>query len=238
MIYIASDIHGEYDLFMRLLERIRFTEQDEMIVCGDAIDKGTGSVRLLTLLSAYRNFKFILGNHEYDFLKSYRALMQNEQSDYDNVLKTLQENLGGDGGRLTWDIVDWLDAQPFYLERDRFLCVHSGVPIDRKDNTIKNLNAVTAEQFVYDRGFKDPNVLPNTDRCIFYGHTPSNYLTGKHEFIAYAKTEEPKSISDFIKIQLDIGSWLGGGVGCFCVDNLQEYYIRPDGAFERKNNRI
>lgn len=47
MIYIASDIHGEYDLFMRLLERIRFTEQDEMIVCGDAIDKGTGSVRLL-----------------------------------------------------------------------------------------------------------------------------------------------------------------------------------------------
>ena len=91
MIYIASDIHGEYDLFMRLLERIRFTEQDEMIVCGDAIDKGTGSVRLLTLLSAYRNFKFILGNHEYDFLKSYRALMQNEQSDLIMFLKRFKK---------------------------------------------------------------------------------------------------------------------------------------------------
>lgn len=37
--YFVSDIHGEYDLFMRLLDEIKFSSDDEMIICGDAIDK-------------------------------------------------------------------------------------------------------------------------------------------------------------------------------------------------------
>ena len=69
MVYVCSDIHGEYQLFLQLLQKIRFCQNDEMIVCGDVIDKGSGSVRLLKLLAQQSNFTFILGNHEYDFLK-------------------------------------------------------------------------------------------------------------------------------------------------------------------------
>ena len=37
MRYIVSDVHGEYELFVRLLEHISFSEEDEMYICGDVI---------------------------------------------------------------------------------------------------------------------------------------------------------------------------------------------------------
>ncbi len=40
MLYVCSDIHGEYDLFVKMLQRINFSSMDEMIICGDIIDKG------------------------------------------------------------------------------------------------------------------------------------------------------------------------------------------------------
>lgn len=225
MVYVCSDIHGEYGLFERLLERIRFGAGDEMIICGDVIDKGAGSVRLLKLIFSYKNFTFIMGNHEYDFLKYYRALMRNEETDYERVLKKLQAYFPTDGSLLDWDIMDRLESQPFYLEREEFICVHGGIPVLR-DNTLLSVEKATAEQLVYDRNFKSPNVLPHTEKCIFFGHTPANYLTGEHRIIAYPKVKNPVKVSDFTKIHLDIGSWLGGGVGCFCVDNLQTYYCQ------------
>ena len=46
MKYIVSDVHAEYELFVRLLERISFSGEDEMYICGDIIDKGASSVML------------------------------------------------------------------------------------------------------------------------------------------------------------------------------------------------
>lgn len=46
MTYCLSDIHGEYELFMRLLEKIKYSDSDNLIICGDVIDKGRASVRL------------------------------------------------------------------------------------------------------------------------------------------------------------------------------------------------
>lgn len=223
MVYCCSDLHGEYRLFIKLLEKIGLSKNDEMIVCGDVIDKGVGSVRLLKLVSTYKNFRFIMGNHEYAFLKYYRSLMMNEQGDCDGVMKKLQEYFPHDGKLLDWKIMDWLEEQPFYLEREGYICVHSGIPI-LKDNTLSDVRKATAEQLVYDRRFKEPHVLPKTDKCVFFGHTPAHYISGEHKIITYPKVENPQRIEDFTKIHLDIGSYFGGGVGCFCVDNLTEYY--------------
>lgn len=46
MIYCISDIHGEYELFCRLLDKVRFGGGDTLFVLGDMIDKGTQSLRL------------------------------------------------------------------------------------------------------------------------------------------------------------------------------------------------
>lgn len=234
MTYVCSDIHGEYELFMKLLQYICFSQSDEMIICGDIIDKGTGSVRLLGLVSEYKNFSFILGNHEHDFLKYYYSLMKDRDDNYDEVLRKLQDYFPGDGKLLSWNHMDWLERQPYYIERKEFICVHSGIPVLR-DNTLMNIEEVTANQLVYDRRFKEPSVLPDSDKCVFFGHTPTNYLTGKHEIIAYPKVKKPQKTTDFIKIHLDIGSWLGGGVGCLCIDSMKCHYVTARGESYTKD---
>ena len=76
MDYCISDIHGYYDLFCRMLDKIRFGGGDKLYVLGDIIDKGPDSIRLAKLLFSMPNVCCIAGNHEYDFLKYYRALMK------------------------------------------------------------------------------------------------------------------------------------------------------------------
>lgn len=69
MKYVISDIHGEYELFCSLLNRINFSIEDSMYICGDIIDKGPESVRLAKYISGLKNVLCIIGNHELAFLK-------------------------------------------------------------------------------------------------------------------------------------------------------------------------
>ena len=69
MVYCISDIHGYYDLFCRLLDKIGFSNKDKLYVLGDFVDKGPDSIRLAKLLFSMPNVYCIAGNHEYDFLK-------------------------------------------------------------------------------------------------------------------------------------------------------------------------
>lgn len=87
MLYFASDIHAQYDLFLALLKRIGFSEKDEMIICGDIIEKGPDSLRLAKFVFSQPNIRCILGNHEYSFLKYYDVLMAQSPDDFDGVLK-------------------------------------------------------------------------------------------------------------------------------------------------------
>ena len=41
--YVISDIHGEYDKFMELLDKIKLKETDTLYVLGDILDRGTAS---------------------------------------------------------------------------------------------------------------------------------------------------------------------------------------------------
>ena len=47
MTYIMSDLHGEYRLFVALMKKIHFSTKDRLYICGDVIEKGPQSVKLL-----------------------------------------------------------------------------------------------------------------------------------------------------------------------------------------------
>ena len=64
MTYVMSDIHGEYELFMRLLDKINYSDSDELIVCGDIIDKADNPVKLAKTVFAMPNAYCIMGNHD------------------------------------------------------------------------------------------------------------------------------------------------------------------------------
>lgn len=228
MTYCVSDIHGEYGLFLKLLDEINFSDRDRLIVCGDIIDKGRDSVKLAKYIFGMPNAECIAGNHEYTFLKYYWALMKESPSDFDALLKKLQEYFPYDGNSLDWETVDAFDNLPFYLEENDFICVHAGLPLDR-DSRILPIEKASREQLVYDRTFKDENVVPQEGKCVLFGHTPTSYICGESKVLAYRRNDTKfggRQISDYYKIHLDTGTWLNGVLGCFRIDDCRDFYVK------------
>ena len=72
MIYVMSDLHGEYKKFNAMLKKINFTDRDELFILGDIIDRGPEPIKILKQIMDMSNVYPLLGNHEvmaYDVLK-------------------------------------------------------------------------------------------------------------------------------------------------------------------------
>ena len=39
-IFVVSDLHGQYDLFLKLLEKINLRREDLLVIMGDICDRG------------------------------------------------------------------------------------------------------------------------------------------------------------------------------------------------------
>ena len=227
MTYCISDIHGEYDLFMKLLEKINYSDDEKIIICGDLIDKGAASVKLAKTIFAMPKAYCIKGNHEYEFFKFYRTRMHSAIMDFDAILWHLQQYFPEDGYLLDWETVDRLTELPYFIEEDNFICVHAGLPLEA-DGRIMPPNEATYEELVYDRTFKNPAVLPTTEKCVFFGHTPTTYIQQEPKILTYlkdGKSAGSRDISDYCKVHLDTGASLNGVLGCFRVDDCRSFYV-------------
>ncbi|MBQ4612623.1 MAG: metallophosphoesterase [Clostridia bacterium] len=65
MIYAMSDLHGCYDKYIRMLETIRFGDQDTLYILGDTVDRGKDGIRLLQDMMRRPNVIPLRGNHDY-----------------------------------------------------------------------------------------------------------------------------------------------------------------------------
>lgn len=226
MRYIASDLHGEAELFLRLLDQIGFSDTDELLICGDILDKGPEPIRLAKLVFSQPNIRCIAGNHEHRFIQQYHGILRRSPNDFDAVLKELQDEFPTDGHLLDWDTVDALETLPYFIREQGLLCVHAGVPLNREGGLLP-LSDASPEQLVNDRHFKEPDLLPTDGPCVFFGHTPSVYLCGKSRILAYPRPScrTPSVFSDYCKVHLDVGTWLTGTMGCFCTDTCLAHYV-------------
>lgn len=226
MKYVISDIHGEYELFCSLLNCIDFSEDDSLFICGDIIDKGKQSVRLAKHISKMNNVYCIIGNHELAFLKYYHSILQNSPEDFDEVLKRLQSYFPNDGYLLDWDLVDWFESLPAYIEEDEFICVHAGLPID-DFGYLCSPSKISVEHLVHDRKFKEPEIVHCSQKCVFFGHTETDCICGENLILGYRRNNIliPKTVKDYYKIHLDTGAWSKGILGCFCIDTLNVFYV-------------
>ena len=74
MIYIMSDLHGQYDKYRRMLEKINFSSNDKLYILGDIIDRGHGSFDILFDIMDRENVELFLGNHEHMMLTYLRGI--------------------------------------------------------------------------------------------------------------------------------------------------------------------
>ena len=123
--------------------------------------------------------------------------------------------------------MDRFDALPFYIEKEDFIIVHAGIPIDNDNRVVHPKDASEAE-LVYNRRFKNPTLVPKTDKCIFFGHTTTDAICGESKILAYKKSEAERigKITDLAKVHIDTGSWSNGVLGCFCIDTCRVFYVR------------
>jgi len=231
MIYCISDIHGEYDLFIQLLKEINFSSNDKMYICGDMIDKGKDSIKLLKFIRSNPNMFPIIGDHEYEFLKFYHLLTSDVEGDYSSdddkyILDLLKKYFPNDGELLDWDTVDWLESLPYYIEEDNFICVHAGLPL-QTTNGERILEKVSDAYLLYDKEFGFNDTYDPNGKCVFFGHTPTILISNDCKISLYEKKEKIgiPSVSNYFKVNLDTGAWLYGVLGCFCVDTCKEYYV-------------
>ena len=74
MIYVTSDIHGCYDQYLRLMERLNLKEVDRLYILGDIVDRGGGGIEIIKDVMNRKNVVCLRGNHDYCasiFLKNF-----------------------------------------------------------------------------------------------------------------------------------------------------------------------
>ena len=66
--YVMSDIHGHFDEFSQMLEKIGFSDEDELILAGDYVDRGNQTAEMLRWMEkGPENALFLKGNHDAEF---------------------------------------------------------------------------------------------------------------------------------------------------------------------------
>ena len=221
MIYVISDIHGEYEKFMNILMQIMFSDKDKMYILGDVIDRGKDSIKCLQYIMKQPNMEMIWGNHE-DML--WKSIIDKNQNYYycwmnNGGYSTLtQFNTLSDNEQL--DLLNYLqECEPFII-LDKYILVHAGIDVSKFnfDLSIKEnlMNQDTQyllwerDDFIYDRN----KFLK--DYTIIFGHTPT-------EFMQY---DDPMKIwHSRNRIGIDCGAcFTGGRLACLRLDDMKEFY--------------
>jgi len=148
-IIAVSDIHGELSFFRALMEKVRFSPDDILVLVGDMLEKGPDSLALLRHLmelSATHTVYPLCGNCDglvLNFFETDRLDGRFFSSYLPQHPESTLRQLAREGGfeqledlpRLRADLRRaypaewaWLKALPTILETDRLVFVHGGVP--------------------------------------------------------------------------------------------------------------
>ncbi len=234
--YVVSDIHGEYDLFAGLLEKIRLKEDDSLYILGDILDRGPYPIRTLLKVMEMPNAICLAGNHELMAIECLEFLMTEiteksieelDEKMVDNLL-TWQYN----GGRTTIQefcaldrkmqrlVIDFLKDFYIYEEmtvNDRdYLLVHAGLGGFYPG---KEIEQYSLEELIWSRAEYD--IQYYEDIYVVTGHTPTQGIIGN---------PRPGYIfKKFNHIAIDCGCYRPDGrLAAVCLDTGEEFYFSDD----------
>ncbi|MCR5591009.1 MAG: metallophosphoesterase [Lachnospiraceae bacterium] len=230
--YVTSDIHGEYDMFLEILEKIDLKDEDTLYILGDVLDRGPKPITALLKIMEMKNAVCIVGNHEVMALKCLGFLLKEiTEVTLDEFKGEKLEDL------LTWMIngcqttidefaklsledkqrvIDFLREFEVYewvtAEDSRYLLVHAGLGGFRPDKDMEeySLDELVWERPDYDTGYFD-------DIQVITGHTPTQLIdSNPRPGFIYRKNNH---------IAIDCGSYrTGGRLAAICLETGEEFY--------------
>ena len=237
MIYVMSDIHGCYDAFRQMCEKIGFSESDDLYILGDFIDRGDEPIPLLLDCMDRINVYPLIGNHEAVMLQCVselpdEATFENVIGFYTDIGLELFQIWMANGGETTCrqffalppqkrqELIAYMNEFRLYDELTmpdgrQFLMTHSGIedfdpakPIGEYDpDALINARPEQGDRF-YD------------DKTLIFGHTPTltyPHMHGKADVI----------VTDTY-INIDCGAVFreaGGRLACLRLDDGEIFYV-------------
>lgn len=247
--YVMSDLHGMYDEYLKMLEKIEFSENDTLYILGDIIDRGRHGLKILEDVMQRKNVTMLLGNHEQMMLEVVTA-EEVDTEDYEFAMFRWSKNggavtahhfFGATDYKTQAKMIHYLENCPLFLqitvEGKEFYLVHAypdvrhiGKKVQEEFVTRSSLEQISEEyikkleEIVL---WKRPNaedVFPEFPHIIF-GHTPTLwYQNGSPMRIWHGN-----GITD-----IDCGcSYLAnqnyqGTLACLRLEDMQEFYLIED----------
>ena len=229
MTYAIANLHGDYDSFIKMLEKIKFSEDDVMFLLGDIVDYGEKTAELLCDLSVRYNVYPIIGEHDaraYKLLKGFDEMLKSGAAPDESYVAEMNEWMQ-DGGKETLDAFRSLDAdmkegfldylaefapyETVSCNGQDFVLVHAGIAnfSESRELDLYDESDFISEPLEMDREyFKDATVV-----C---GHIPTEQIDGAIEGKIFRKGKN---------IAIDCGSAFGGRLGCLRLDDGEEFYV-------------
>ena len=230
-----SDIHGRYDRYNKMLEKINFSDDDVLYILGDIIDRGPDSGRLLLDVLLKPNIELLLGNHEF---------MMMEASEDDEIYAMWRRNgakptiiqlldMDMDGNKLIALLERCKIAIPdLEVNGKKFYLVHAE-PLGRAIHSPIYLNDVSEEEaeiMLWSRRYSYDKIEPELtklweeypDTTFIIGHTPVYTC----EYGKYDENNMPviSGTSDGRVINIDCGCAKNVRLGCLCLETGEEFY--------------
>lgn len=218
-ILCISDIHGCYDKFCKLLDKVKYdSEKDTLILLGDYCDRGSKSMETYLLIDKLiKNGAIaLMGNHDYILKKlidngnTYKALYEEYYINNGTDITIKDYYALDDNGRtIIKSVLNRL--LPYYVLND-YIFVHSGVnpnfPLEENDQY---------EMLWYREEFyKYPSYK---NKIVVFGHTATSKIDYRNNLtIWYDKKHNDK-------IGIDCACVYGGRLACLDITNQREYYV-------------
>lgn len=227
MIYLMSDIHGEYQMFIKMLEKISFSEQDVLYILGDVVDRGPEPIKILQYIINKKNIILLRGNHEQMMLDAL-SLSKDKKEFVSTINSRLWMN---NGGFITVDqfldlpfkeqveIYNYVKDTKMYKLVGNNLLVHAGIPMTKFDfvtdeELLAYLKKVNKDYFIWDRDMIYNEEFYLDNYRIYLGHTPTLKLQQSNRIY------KRKNVT-----LIDGGAcFLPGVLICVCLDDNNVYY--------------
>lgn len=226
MIYVMSDLHGCFEEYKRMLEKIDFKESDTLYVIGDIVDRGSQSIQILQDMMVRSNVFPILGNHEYmlneclDFMLSEINEENISNVESSNTIQKLTSWITENGGAATFEQLnrlskdELLDLQDYLMEfeiykslevnQKRFVLAHANMKPEYLNDIEKYLMNMLFEK-------TDSTKDEFKDVYLITGHVP---------------TSDGKILKKNHHICIDGGCVFGQNLACLCLDTMEEFYVK------------
>ena len=179
-VWVIGDVHGYSDTLEQLVQKLRLSEGDAVVMLGDLIDRGPTSAQVVKFVRETEGVYSIRGNHEQMMIQGFdeSSFFKDRSIDsriwYHNGGKETEASyieLYGDGAKVLEEAssdVKWMEALATEVVLEDWRLVHAGYDQNQDvENQDEGMHMHARKQFYTSNRPIDP------ERTILFGHTPT-----------------------------------------------------------------